>query len=224
MEGFGEAPAVDGGGSNPFDAGFDDPAPVVAEAVIAEAFIPAAPLDNGLGAPSPAGGAVFGGGAELDNDLFGGGDSGGGGATEVPGASNGGDEPAAVFTSPKFDDPRIEWDHKNLAALAQRAQAETKGKAEVLAKAKGFLDKQAKEREALLAKRKATNRELEKASDAAAGAVPSGAKPWERVLSVIAFNREDAKGPHVAKDTFKELSRFKAVLLAAKAADVPVKQ
>ena len=41
---------------------------------------------------------------------------------------------------------------------------------------------------------------------------------------MITFNREDAKGPHVAKDTFKELSRFKQVLLAAKAANVPIKQ
>lgn len=163
----------------------------------------------------------------------------------------------------------------------------------MLAKAKAFLEKQAKERGALLAKRKATHREVEAGADAAAGAVPSGAKPWERVLrcgraapgcwvllavggfallvallgcntnrptraqhmlstprarhktqqqtrlrspatqtitrqhkqhpnSVVTFNREDAKGQHVAKDPFKELSRFKAVLLAAKAADAPV--
>jgi hypothetical protein len=44
-----------------------------------------------------------------------------------------------------------------------------------------------------------------------------------RPPSVINFNREDqAKGQQVAKDTFKELSRFKGVLLAAKAANVPV--
>ena len=131
------------------------------------------------------------------------------------------------------------------------------------------------DRDTLLAKRKKTNRELEANSNVAAGAVPSGDKPWDRVLrcaggrgvggwvgwvgelmvcrgpqpfpssprpprshmtpsklppslpqspppSVITFNREDAKGPHVAKDTFKELSRFRAVLLAAKAANVPV--
>ncbi len=42
------------------------------------------------------------------------------------------------------------------------------------------------------------------------------------IPSVITFNREDAKGQHVTKDTFKEKSRFKAVLLAAKAANVPV--
>jgi hypothetical protein len=38
------------------------------------------------------------------------------------------------------------------------------------------------ERDALLSKRKATNRELERTSNVAAGAVPSGDKPWERVL------------------------------------------
>jgi hypothetical protein len=103
---------------------------------------------------------------------------------------------------------------------------QTDAKKDVLAKAKAFLEKQAKvwraacstrlnpqlrgpcfncssthnpkhasshliqttsspdpqERDALLSKRKSTNRELEKTSNVAAGAVPSGDKPWERVL------------------------------------------
>lgn len=201
MEGFEETPAATG--ANPFDAGFDAPAEAVAAVAEAGAF----------DAPAPAAAAA------LDDAMF------GGGGDDAPAASsNGGaaDPPAAVFAAPTFDDPRIEWDHKNQAVLAQRAQAETKAKQDVLAKAKAHLEKLNKERDALLAKRKATNRELERSSNVAAGAVPTGDKPWERVLSVITFNREDAKGPHVAKDTFKELSRFKGVLLAAKAANVPL--
>lgn len=212
MEGFEEQPADAG---NPFDAGFDAPAVTPAEpfgAPVAAVHEPAAPIDNGLGGGSA-------GGAPLDDSFFGGS---GGGDESAPGSNGGAALPQATFAAPTFDDPRIEWAHKNEAVLAQRAKAEATAKAEVLSKAKAHLEKLAKERELLLSKRKATNRELERTSNVAAGAVPSGDKPWERVLSVITFNREDAKGPHVTKDTFKELSRFKSVLLASKAANVPV--
>lgn len=197
MEGFDETAAAPD--ANPFDAGFD--APAEAAAVVEESEFVAAPA------------------APLDDSLFAGGD---GDAADANSNGGGADPPPAVFAAPSFDDPRIEWDHKNEAVLAQRAQAETKAKQEIVSKAKAHLDKLTKERDALLSKRKATNRELERTSNVAAGAVPSGDKPWERVLSVITFNREDAKGQHVAKDTFKELSRFKTVLLSAKAANVPV--
>lgn len=207
-------------GSNPFGAGFEAAAPAAAPSIddafgAPQAAAAAAPIDNGLG--DGGGAAGSGGGAPLDDSLF-------GGAVEE---SNGADPPAAeatpaAFAAPAFDDPRIQWDTKHQAVLAKRAADEAAAKKEVLAKAKAFLDKQAKERDALLSKRKTTNRDLEKTSNVAAGAVPSGDKPWDRVLSVITFNREDAKGQHVTKDTFKEKSRFKAVLLAAKAAGVPV--
>ncbi|KIY99388.1 hypothetical protein MNEG_8570 [Monoraphidium neglectum] len=153
MEGFGDAPAD--GGSNPFDTGFDDtPAPSGLDAFGGPAPPAAAPLDNGFAAfgaapeaqpatafaPAPA--AASGGGAPpLDDDFFGGGGSGGG--APPPSNSNGGAAQAA-FESPRFDDPRIEWNHKNQSLLAQRAQAEVKAKAEVVNKAKAFLDKQAK--------------------------------------------------------------------------------
>ncbi|KAI8476632.1 MAG: hypothetical protein J3K34DRAFT_401019 [Monoraphidium minutum] len=227
MEGLGQESA--GAEGNPFDAGFEAaPAAAAEEAVIPAAAPPAdadAGFDATFGAAEPAAPAsapgsapASGGGAALDDGMF----SSGGAAEEGAPVSNGGDAAAAVFAAPTFDDPRIAWDHKNQKVLTERAQSEVKAKSEVVSKAKAFLDKQAKERSTLLDKRKKTNRELEKTSNVAAGAVPSGDKPWDRVLSVIAFNREDAKGPHVAKDTFKELSRFKGVLLAAKAANVPV--
>jgi hypothetical protein len=55
------------------------------------------------------------------------------------------------------------------------------------------------EREALLSKRKATNRELEKNSNVAAGAVPSGDKPWERVLRCGRRARGRAAGLRVPR-------------------------
>lgn len=51
----------------------------------------------------------------------------------------------------------------------------------------------------------------------AEGAVPHGTGPWERVISVCNFNAEG-----LSKDPFKEMSRYKAVLLAAKAANISV--
>ncbi|GBF91935.1 hypothetical protein Rsub_04659 [Raphidocelis subcapitata] len=218
MEGFNEEPAD--AGSSPFDAGFEE--------------APAAPFGAVPLAAEPASGGSFGGGAgvPLDDSAFGGADE---LAAEAP-VSNGGaqeEAPAAVFAAPTFDDPRIaagggrqqqQRQQRQQRRQQQQQQQRVSSKKDVLAKAKAHLEKQAKEREALLSKRKSTNRELERSSNAAAGAVPTGEKPWERVLSVITFNREDAKGPHVAKDTFKELSRFKAVLLSAKAANVPIKQ
>jgi len=50
----------------------------------------------------------------------------------------------AAFAAPAFDDPRIQWDTKHQAVLAKRAADEAAAKKEVLAKAKAFLDKQAK--------------------------------------------------------------------------------
>jgi hypothetical protein len=47
--------------------------------------------------------------------------------------------------------------------------------------------------------------------------VPHGTGPWERVISVCNFNAEG-----LSKDPFKEMSRYKAVLLAAKAANISV--
>lgn len=50
--------------------------------------------------------------------------------------------------------------------------------------------------------RKRANREAEAAAGVAAGAVPQGSAPWERVISVCNFN-----GEALSKDPFKELSR-----------------
>jgi hypothetical protein len=75
----------------------------------------------------------------------------------------------------------------------------------------------AAERTAQLSKRKTNNREAEALAGVAAGAVPQGDKPWERVMSVVNFNSEGA-----SKDPFKELSRYKGVLLACKAKDIAV--
>ncbi len=69
----------------------------------------------------------------------------------------------------------------------------------------------------LLAKRKSTNREAEAVSNVAQDSVPKGSTPWERAVSIINFNSEG-----VSKDPFKELSRFKALILEAKKANLPV--
>jgi hypothetical protein len=75
----------------------------------------------------------------------------------------------------------------------------------------------AAERTAQLTKRKTNNREAEAIAGVAAGAVPQGDKPWDRVLSVVNFNAEGT-----SKDPFKEMSRYKGVLLACKAKDIAV--
>jgi hypothetical protein len=51
----------------------------------------------------------------------------------------------------------------------------------------------------------------------AEGAVPKGNTPWERVISVCNFNSEA-----LSKDPFKEMSRFKQVLIAAKTSNISV--
>lgn len=68
-----------------------------------------------------------------------------------------------------------------------------------------------------MSKRKATNREAERVANVAQDSVPKGNTPWDRVVSVVNFNAEG-----ISKDPFKELSRFKGCLLAAKKANVPV--
>jgi hypothetical protein len=83
--------------------------------------------------------------------------------------------------------------------------------------AKAYLDKVAEARNLQLTKRKDTNREQEKLAGVADGAVPKGDKPWDRVISVVNFNAEG-----VSKDPFKEMSRYKTVLLACKSKDIPV--
>jgi hypothetical protein len=47
--------------------------------------------------------------------------------------------------------------------------------------------------------------------------VPKGNTPWERVISVCNFNSEA-----LSKDPFKEMSRFKQVLISAKTANISV--
>lgn len=74
-------------------------------------------------------------------------------------------------------------------------------------------------RNAQLSKRKSTNRDAEKASGVAENAVPQGKTPWERAISVINFNME---GATTSKDPFKELSRYKGVLLTCKKMNMPI--
>lgn len=125
--------------------------------------------------------------------------------------------PAAPAAPMEADDPRIAWAAQNRVTLQQRAQAEAAKKVEVLASAKEYLDKVNKARDVQLEQRRKANRDAEAVSGVAEGAVPKGNTPWERVISVCNFNSEG-----LSKDPFKELSRYKTVLLAAKAANISV--
>jgi len=138
-----------------------------------------------------------------DDDFF---------SSEAPAAA-----PAAPAAPMEADDPRIAWAAQNRVALQQRAQAEAAKKVDVLAAAKEYLDKVNKARNVQLEQRRKANREAEAVSGVAEGAVPKGNTPWERVISVCNFNSEG-----LSKDPFKELSRYKTVLLAAKAANISV--
>jgi hypothetical protein len=115
------------------------------------------------------------------------------------------------------DDPRRAWEERNRAALREREQAEASKKVELLSTAKAYLDKVYQARDVQLSQRKKSNREAEAVSGVAEGAVPKGNTAWERVISVCNFNSEA-----LSKDPFKEMSRYKSVLLAAKAANISV--
>lgn len=115
------------------------------------------------------------------------------------------------------DDPRLVWYRRNADALVAREKAEKEAKENLLKKAQQFLEKAEEARKSGVSKRKKDNRQAEKSSNVAAGAVPTGNTPWERTISVINFN---AEGP--TKDPFKEMSRFKTVLLACKKANIAV--
>lgn len=125
--------------------------------------------------------------------------------------------PAAPAAPMAADDPRHAWSAENQVAIQARARAEASKKTEVLSKAKEYLEKVNKARDKQLDSRRKANREAEAVSGVAEGAVPKGNTPWERVISVCNFNAEG-----LSKDPFKELSRYKTVLLAAKAANISV--
>eukprot|EP00883_Tetradesmus_obliquus_P015382 jgi/Sobl393_1/8514/SZX66534.1 len=139
-----------------------------------------------------------------DPDFF----SSGAAAAEAP------EPPAQVLEA---DDPRVAWAAQNAAALQQREADEAAKKVELLAAAKEYLEKVNKARNVQLEQRKKSNRENEAVAGVAEGAVPKGNTPWERVISVCNFNSEA-----LSKDPFKEMSRFKQVLIAAKTANISV--
>jgi len=172
-----------------------DPAPPVAsEDLFGAPAAAAVPQDNGYDAH--------------DADFFSSSDP----SAEAPPSS------APIVQAPlDFDDPRIAWSRNNQGVLQEKDQAEAAGKQELLDKAKAYLDKVAEARNVQLAKRKDTNREQEKLAGVSEGAVPKGDKPWDRVMSVVNFNSEG-----LSKDPFKEMSRYKTVLLACKSKDIPV--
>ncbi|KAF8062690.1 hypothetical protein HT031_004019 [Scenedesmus sp. PABB004] len=179
------------------DDGFVE-AVAVEEAVPAAAGAPA--MDDFVAAAAPLDNGN--GAAEADEGLF------------SSGAVPADDPPAPVLQA---GDPRIAWAASNAAALAAREASEAEKRVSTLAAAKEYLDKVYKVREVQLSQRKKSNREAEAVAGVAEGAVPKGSTPWERVISVCNFNSEA-----LSKDPFKEMSRYKAVLLAAKAANISV--
>eukprot|EP00775_Hariotina_reticulata_P009345 gene9345-9508_t len=178
----------------------EQPEEVMVAAVIDEQQ--ALPLDNGNGNEN-----AF----EADEDFF----SSAAPASASVGGSAGG--AATLNTIMEADDPRVAWATQNRVVLQEREQAEAAKKVELLSAAKEHLDKVKKARDVQLGQRKKANREAEAVAGVAEGAVPKGNTPWERVISVCNFNSEA-----LSKDPFKELSRYKAVLLAAKAANISV--
>lgn len=143
----------------------------------------------------------------------------GNGAADESFFSSAADQPAetVVAASLDADDPRRVWEERNRKVLQEREQAEANKKVELLSAAKEYLEKVYKARDVQLQQRKKSNRDAEAVSGVAEGAVPKGNTPWERVISVCNFNSEA-----LSKDPFKEMSRYKTVLLAAKQANISV--
>mmetsp|Transcript_746 Transcript_746/g.1867 ORF Transcript_746/g.1867 Transcript_746/m.1867 type:complete len:224 (-) Transcript_746:131-802(-) len=118
------------------------------------------------------------------------------------------------FAMPAFqeeENPKVaEMREAMRLRLREVDEREAECKAEAAKAAKSFLETHAKSREEATQRRKKNNREEESLSG---GQEPSGATYWERIVEYIDFSAP-TKGV--------DMSRYKNVLFAAKAKNVPV--
>ncbi|KAG2454985.1 hypothetical protein HYH02_000815 [Chlamydomonas schloesseri] len=119
-------------------------------------------------------------------------------------------KPAAA-PAPEAADPRVEWRKQNAETLKKKDATETAAKAKVKEAAATHLAKFYEVRTTTLTQRKANNRKSEAHQKEVE--VPASGTPWEKVNALVNMNTTHSK----------DVSRYKAVLIACKAKNVPIR-